>query len=93
VNIKSSDEVILLNDELPMMAKIEITTEGGWPNELPTTVYPRVPALLTENSAITQASAELPDSLKRPFAVLSAMKRLLTNEPGADNDRAFIKSA
>ena len=93
VNIKSSDEIVLLNNELPMIAKIEITTEGGWPNELPTTVYPIVPALLTESRIKALASAELPDSLKRPFVVLSAMKRLLTNEPGADYDRAFITAA
>ena len=93
MNIKSSDKIVLLNNELPMMAKIEITTEGGWPKELPTTVYPSVPALLTESSIKAQASAELPDSLKSPFAVLSEMKRLLTNEPGADYERAFITAA
>ncbi len=93
MNVMSTEEVILLYNELPMEAKIEITTEGGWPKESSTAVYPAVPALLPEKGNKAQASAELPESLKRPFAVLSAMKRLLADEPGADYERAFVTSA
>ena len=93
IKVGSSDEVMLLYSELPMEAKIEITTEGGWPKESSTTVYPAVPALLIENGTKAQASAELPESLKKPFVVLSVMKRLLSNEHGVDYERAFVTAA
>ncbi len=93
VKAGSSEEVDLLYNELPAEAKIEITTTGGWPKESNTTVYPVVPALLTERNAKVQATFQLPDSLKRPFAVLSAMGKLLAKETGADYDKSFITDA
>jgi hypothetical protein len=89
----SSDEADLLYDELPDEAKIEITTDGGWPEESTTSVYPVVPTLVAEKTTEVKVSAELPDSLKRPFAVLSAIKKLLTKETGADDDKVFINTA
>lgn len=90
---ESSDEVDLLYNELPTDAKIEITTTGGWPKESTTSVYPDVPALFAGKTSEEQVSAELPDSLKRPFAVLSTMEKLLTKETGTDYDKAFINTA
>ena len=93
MNVRSSDAVILMYDKLPMEARIEIATEGGWPKESSTTAYPAVPALLPEKDTKAPAPAELPESLKRPWAILSAMNRLLAAEPGADYERAFITAA
>jgi len=90
---ESSDEVDLLYNELPEEAKIEITTTGGWPKESTTSVYPVVPAMVTEKTSKVKVSAELPDSLKRSLAVLSAMEKLLTKKTGADYDKAFINTA
>ena len=87
------DEVDLLYNELPADAKVEITTTGGWPKESTTSVYPDVPALVKEKTTKAKVSAELPDSLKRPFAVLSTMEKLLTKETGADYDKVFINTA
>jgi hypothetical protein len=93
LNVKSSDEVILMYSELPENAKIEITTEGGWPGESPTTAYPAFPALIPKNGPQAQAPAELPESLKKPFAVLTAMRRRLAGEGDADYEIAFVDTA
>ncbi len=93
VKAKSSDELILLYSELPNEAKIEITTEGGWPKELATTDYPAFPPLVPEKSATNQKLAELPESLKEPFAVLSAMNAFLENGPGNEYESKFITAA
>lgn len=90
---QSSDEVALLYNELPTEAKIEITTVGGWPKESTTAAYPVVPALVTEKTTEAKVSAKLPDSLKKPFTVLSSMKKLLATETGADYDKVFINTA
>ena len=89
----SADEIVLLYSDLPGVAKIEIVTEGGWPKELSSTVYPATPALLPGEKMKAQTPAELPDSLRIPFAVLSAMNSLLANEPGSDFDKSFISEA
>lgn len=93
IKVASPDTVVLMYDKLPMEAKIEIATEGGWPKESSNTAYPAVPALLPEKDTKATAPAELPESLKRPWAILSAMNRLLAAEPGADYERAFITAA
>jgi len=93
MNVNSSDGLVLMYDELPAEAKIEITTDGGWPKEPSTTAYPVLPALLPKIDQKAPAPAELPESLKRPFAVLSAMNELLAGEPGADYERAFVTIA
>jgi len=93
VKIASTDEIALFYNELPGEAKIEITTIGGWPKESNTSVYPIIPALLPEKSGSKQTSVQLPDSLKRPFTILTAMNKLLAKETGADYDKAFITVA
>lgn len=93
VKTESSDEIDLLYNELPEEARIEITTDGGWPKESTTSVYPVVPALITERTIKVQLSTQLPDSLKRSFATLLAMKKLLAKETGANYDKVFINIA
>jgi hypothetical protein len=90
---KSSDEVVLMYNELPADAKIEIITKGGWPKESPATAYPTVPALVPAIGTAEPVPAELPESLKQPYAVLSEMKKLLSNEPGAEDERTFVLTA
>ena len=77
-------------DVLPAEAKIEITTEGGWPKEPSTTAYPIVPSLLPMAGQLAATPAGLPESLKRPVAVLTAINKLLAGEPDADYERAFV---
>jgi hypothetical protein len=89
----SSKEIVLIYSELPQDAAIEITTGGGWPVQLPTTAYPLAPSLLSANEVQVPVQAELTDTLKRPYAILSGMKRLLASEPGADYDKAFVAAA
>jgi hypothetical protein len=93
IKSKSSDEVILLYNDLPEEAKIEIVTEGGWPKETTETVYPTVPALIPGKDTKAIVSAELPESLKKLYGVLSSMNKLLVNEPGAEDDKAFVVAA
>ena len=92
-NISSGDEAVLFYDKLPEEAKIEITTEGGWPKETSKVAYPFVPSLDSIKVKEKQALAELPDSLNKPFKVLSAMKKLLKSELGADYEKAFVTAA
>ena len=47
----------------------------------------------TAQNTTAPAPAELTDALKRPFAVLSAMTKLLASEPGSDYERAFVSAA
>lgn len=93
MKITSTDEVVLLFNELPESAKIEITTYGTWPIETSTTAYPAFPALLSGKKAKRHTFSGLPESLRKPFAVLSTMKKLLENKPGADFDRDFVNEA
>lgn len=89
----SSEEVVLMYNELPKEAKIEIITTGGWPKESSTVVYPITPALLPWKDSKPPATAELPDSLKRPYHVLCEMKKRLVGEEGFAYERAFIDAA
>ena len=91
--ISSPDEVVLLFAELPVEANVEITTGGGWPRESPTTAYPVFPALVPEKSVKAQAPAQLPESLRGPFAVLVKMKRLMAKDRDPDTERAFVDEA
>jgi hypothetical protein len=93
IKSKSSDEVILLYNDLPAEAKIEIITEGGWPKETTTTTYPTVPELIPGKDIKAIVTSELPESLKKPYSVLSSMNKLLVNEPDAEEERAFIVAA
>jgi len=89
----SSSEVNLQYNDLPAEATIEITTEGGWPAQSATVTYPNNPALMNEPVHTIQSSSELPESLKKPFNVLSKMKKLLACEAGSGFDQAFVSEA
>ncbi len=89
----STDEIVLLYNDLPATAKIEIITDGGWTKEARSASYPLIPSLLTENGTKVPAPVSLPESLKKPFTTLSEMKKLLDKEPGADYERAFVAIA
>jgi hypothetical protein len=89
LKIASPDEIILMYDELPAEAKVEIVTEGGWAKEEVTADYPVVPALVQQNAQKT----DLPDSLKTQFTVLIKLSELLEKESGAEFDRTFVKAA
>ncbi len=90
--VESTDEVALLYDSLPESARIEITTEGGWQEEASVTIYPVKPSLVSKK-ALDITPVEIPDSLKKPLAVLTKMSKLLVNITGADDDRAFLATA
>lgn len=92
-SVKSDESAILLYDELPQEAEIIITTEGGSSEEgtVPTP-YPKFPSLILK-SGKDPAKAELPDSLKRSFLILSRMHELLAKEPALKHERAFIGEA
>jgi len=91
--VSSRDEVALLYGELPDEARIEIATEGGWPFESPTAVYPGDPALTSNKVRKDRPAAGLPDPLEKPSAVLAAMKGLLSKEKDVDEERAFVETA
>ena len=105
VSVGSPDEVVLFYDQLPGKANIEITTEGGWPDEASVTIYPVKPPLVPQKTITPQkatnsqkqvnspVSAELPESLKKPLAVLTAMKGYLTNDSSSANEFAFLQVA
>jgi hypothetical protein len=93
LNIKKSDALALYYDKLPNEAQIEITTEGGWPEESSTSPYPTFPALVSDKVTKTAARAELSESLKQPHAVLTAMKKLLASMTDADYEKAFVDAA
>lgn len=91
--VKSADAAVLLYEELPAEARVEITTSGGWPKESQSVPYAAVPALVPAGGGPRPAPAGLPESLKKPFAVLTAMQRSLAAEEGADYERAFVGAA
>jgi hypothetical protein len=89
----SVDEVVLLYSELPATAKIEISTEGEWPDEASVAVYPVKPSLMAKKAPNDESKAELPESLKKPLAVLTAMSKYLSGESEATYERAFLTAA
>ena len=70
----------------PAVARIEIVTEGGWNAE----PAPIAASRATGDSASKAPQVQLPESLKRPHAVLTALKRLLDQESGTEYERAFV---
>ena len=73
-------------------AKVEITMGGQWPDEKTTTAYPTYPSLMPEQGRVSPVPADLPEALKKPFAVLTAMKTRLAVEKGAEADLAFVET-
>jgi hypothetical protein len=93
LDVATPEEVVLMFSELPVNAKIEITTEGKWPEEASTVEYPKVPALVSRGGTGAQVPVDLPEQLKRPYRVLQAMDRLLAGEANAEYERAFLAAA
>jgi hypothetical protein len=91
--VTTPEEVVLMFGGLPMNAKIEITTEGGWPEEPSTIDYPVVPSLYSGSEAKTRGLPGLPGQMKKPFKVLQAMERLMATEADAEYERAFVAAA
>jgi len=92
VNVVTPEEVVLMYSELPAKAQVEIVTEGGWQTEEITAEYPVIPALVIENVQNTQKS-EMPDSLQKPFALLSELEKILVKESASEFDRSFVAAA
>jgi hypothetical protein len=91
MKVASSDAADLLYDDLPMKAKVEIVTEGGWDAEPSQSTAPPTPAA-TKVAAVPQT--ELPEKLKKPYSVLKSFDALLAKEPNvAESDRAFVREA
>lgn len=86
MKVESPDAAVLPYDELPMEAKVEIVTEGGW-DAGPT--RPTAPPTQAANAAAAP-QAELSESLKEPYAVLMVMDGLLAQEQGTEYERAFV---
>ena len=89
----SPDEVVLFFNDLPVEAKIEITTEGGWPVEQSDTDYPFQPELLQAKNTSNKAALDLPESLKKPYAVLTSVRNQLANEFPSTFEIAFLNEA
>jgi hypothetical protein len=68
-------------------------TKGKIQDEPNTTEYPLFPTLLPDKKIKTAVVAELSDTLKRPFAILSGMEKLLANKPEAAFEKQFIAVA
>jgi hypothetical protein len=90
VKVETPDRLDLVYATLPAEARIVITTTGGWPAEPPHTPYPVVPALCPETDA---PRADPPETLKQPFAVLTALKQELAGATGQDETRAIVNAA
>ena len=52
-----------------------------------------IPALVREEQPEANLLADLPESLKKPFAVLSAMRELSRDEPAPEQDQAMLTAA
>lgn len=91
LEVASSAEVVLAYEALPVEARVEIVTTGGWPEEPASVAYPVEPALVPAGGE--PARGELAESLRKPFAVLTRMAGLLADEPGAEFERAFMEAA
>jgi hypothetical protein len=89
--ITTADEVVLMFNELPPDANVEIATEGGWPEEPLVLDYPVVPSVTAARGG--EAPDALAGQLKKPYAVLQAMERLLAGELEAEYERAFVAAA
>lgn len=93
IDLPSNEEVILKYDEMPEVAKIEIVTGGGWPEEQITADYPVIPGLVPDKSMKRAVTAALPDSLEKPYRILAVMKKSLKKEPGSEYEITFINTA
>jgi hypothetical protein len=91
LTVESPDAADLRYDDLPTKARVNIVTEGGWDAELAQATAPPIPAAATV-AAVPQT--ELPDSLKKPYAALKALDKLLAGEPNvAESEWTFVRNA
>ena len=86
----STDEVVLLFSELPENADIEIVTEGGWPSEQLNIDYPGLPRLLLTEKSESEISNEMPESLEKPYLVLTTVQNQIGSEFPASFEVAFL---
>lgn len=89
INFSSAEELELLYENLPDKADIEITTTGGWPEKTATSAYPVKPSLQDK----IREKSEFPETLKKPYDVLLAMKENIDKESGVEEDSAFLNTA
>ncbi|MCX6922411.1 MAG: hypothetical protein NT154_04235, partial [Verrucomicrobia bacterium] len=92
LKVESREGAVLRYDELPKEAKVEIVTEGGWKDaETSPSIAPPTPAAVKVAAA---PQTELPEPLRKPYAALKALEKLLADEPNvAEKDRAFVGEA
>jgi hypothetical protein len=90
----SANEIALLYATLPDEARVEITTGGGWPKAPASAsmAYPVFPRL-SVTKAKASAPTDLPEVMRKPFAVLTAMKHRLAGEASAGPEAAFVEMA
>jgi hypothetical protein len=93
LDVTTSGEIDLIYSELPEDAAIEITTGGGWPAQLPTVAYPLHPSLTSGNETKGHERVEFTDTMKKTYAILCEMNKLLASENEADYDKAFVSAA
>ncbi len=93
INVATIDEAVLMYSELPPEAKIEIITDGGWPAEKQAPEYPIIPGLVPGKNVKKPALSDLPDSLEKPFRILTEMKKSLKKETDSEYEMAFINTA
>jgi hypothetical protein len=93
IEVSTPDEVNLIYDEIPAVAKIEVITEGGWPAEQLAPEYPATPGLVPGKNVKKPALSDLPDSLEKPFRILTEMKKSLKKETDSEYEMAFINTA
>ena len=92
LKVESREGAVLRYDDLPKEAQVEIVTEGGWKDVEPS------PSIAPPTPAATQVAAapqtELPEPLRKPYATLQTMEKLLADEPNvAERDRALLREA
>ncbi len=93
LKVDSADKIELFYNKLPMEAKIEITTAGGWPVEQSTAQYPKIPALQSDAGTKVQPPAQMTDSLKYAFTLLSSIQKRISIDAGMEYDRSFVDMA
>jgi len=81
----NSDHFTLSYNTLPEKADVEIIMEGA-------TVTIASPSVIV-NPMLKADIVDMPDSLKKPYAVLIAMSNCLKDQQGAEYERVFLKEA
>jgi hypothetical protein len=85
VKVSSADHFSLSYADLPTKAEVEIIMEGAAASISPSSIV--------ANPRAKADVVDMPDTLKKPYAVLVAMSRQMRNEQDADYERVFINEA